>query len=188
MEMEKIMAGQVQLTTPPSLPSSSSIPTSICSNSTEPTRVKRRRSKRSKKRNAEQRDGSQTPVPTADKGETVHKTSEQPSAPAENSDPTGSAPAKAQNSLVLEDDPSVFDLLNAFRCRLYVSCDALIVHVHAATKDVDGNIDWLNLKSSYHPEIVKKSLGVAHAQFSGFGLSKLKKAMFCFLLGERAAF
>jgi hypothetical protein len=79
-------------------------------------------------------------------------------------------------------DPSVFDMLNLLRRRLYVSRDDIIANCRTASKDDEGRFDWSVLDPGYHSSTVKTCIRLAATTYEGFNIKMLKRVMFCFLL------
>ena len=49
----------------------------------------------------------------------------------------------------------VFDILNIFRRRWFLSRDCLLANTISAQKDEDGNISWVEFTPPYHSHLVK---------------------------------
>ncbi|KAI9448741.1 hypothetical protein BJY52DRAFT_1365257 [Lactarius psammicola] len=83
------------------------------------------------------------------------------------------------------EDLSVFDLLNIFRHRYYVSRDVLASHVTEASKDAFGFFDWVVLDKDYHSKVITKFIWIVGEgrRFPPSFVEKIKKVMFVFLLG-----
>jgi len=45
---------------------------------------------------------------------------------------------------LLEDSPSIFDVLNVFRCQWFLNRDHLLANILSAQKDDTGNIFWVD--------------------------------------------
>jgi hypothetical protein len=72
---------------------------------------------------------------------------------------------------------SVFDILNIFRRRWFLSKDHLLTNVISAQKDEDGNISWVEFTPQYHSHLVKCAVAlVPHPVLT------VKKVMFVFIL------
>ncbi|KAG0705287.1 hypothetical protein DFH29DRAFT_996871 [Suillus ampliporus] len=80
-------------------------------------------------------------------------------------------------------DPSVFDMLNVLRRRLFVNVDELRKNILIATKDDKGQIDWVTLSPAYHGTLVKTALvlvlrGVLNAPL----VPLVKRTLFVYIL------
>jgi predicted RNA-binding Zn-ribbon protein involved in translation (DUF1610 family) len=72
---------------------------------------------------------------------------------------------------------SVFDILNIFRRRWFLSRSHLLTNVISAQKTEDGNISWVEFTPQYHSHLVKCAVAlVPHP------VSKVKKVMFGYIL------
>jgi predicted RNA-binding Zn-ribbon protein involved in translation (DUF1610 family) len=72
---------------------------------------------------------------------------------------------------------SVFDILNIFRRRWFLSRANLLTNVISAQKDEDGNISWVEFTPQYHSHLVKCAVAlVPHP------VIKVKKVMFVYIL------
>jgi 5-methylcytosine-specific restriction endonuclease McrA len=72
---------------------------------------------------------------------------------------------------------SVFDILNIFRRRWFLSRTDLLTHVISAQKAEDGNISWVEFTPQYHSHLVKCAIAlVPHPVLT------VKKVMFVFVL------
>jgi len=72
---------------------------------------------------------------------------------------------------------SVFDILNIFRHRWFISRDKLMTNVISAQKAEDGNISWVEFTPQYHSHLVKCAVAlVPHP------VHKVKQVMFGFIL------
>jgi predicted RNA-binding Zn-ribbon protein involved in translation (DUF1610 family) len=74
-------------------------------------------------------------------------------------------------------EPSVFDILNIFRRRWFLSRDKLLTNVISAQKAEDGNISWVEFAPQYHSHLVKCAVAlVPHPVLT------VKKVMFVYIL------
>jgi hypothetical protein len=90
--------------------------------------------------------------------------------------PIGSKLAK-KRTLPGHAELSVFDILNTFRCRWFVSTDHLRTAVLSAQKDEAGKIFWVEFTPHFHAHLVKCAVAlVPHP------LLKVKRVMFVYLL------
>ena len=89
--------------------------------------------------------------------------------------PTGRAkPRKSTPGAV---DLSVFDILNIFRDRWFLSRANLLANTISSQKDEDGNISWVEFTPHFHSHLVKCAVTlVPHP------VSKVKRVMFVFIL------
>jgi hypothetical protein len=72
---------------------------------------------------------------------------------------------------------SVFDILNIFRRRWFISRDKLMTNVISAQKAEDGNISWVEFAPQYHSHLVKCAVAlVPHPVLT------VKKVMFVYIL------
>jgi predicted RNA-binding Zn-ribbon protein involved in translation (DUF1610 family) len=72
---------------------------------------------------------------------------------------------------------SVFDILNIFRRRWFLSRTDLLTHVISAQKAEDGNISWVEFTPQYHSHLVKCAIAlVPHPVLT------VKKVMFVYVL------
>jgi predicted RNA-binding Zn-ribbon protein involved in translation (DUF1610 family) len=99
--------------------------------------------------------------------------------------PTSSGPdraavkggAKPNRSSAGNVDLSVFDILNIFRRRWFLSRANLLANAISAQKDEDGNISWVEFSPHYHSHLVKCAVAlVPHP------VLKVKKVMFGYIL------
>jgi hypothetical protein len=77
----------------------------------------------------------------------------------------------------LQIDLSIFDVLNIYRSRWFLSRANLLLHVTAAQKAVDGKISWVEFDPPFHSHLVK----CAHALVPR-PTPAAKKSMFVFIL------
>jgi predicted RNA-binding Zn-ribbon protein involved in translation (DUF1610 family) len=75
---------------------------------------------------------------------------------------------------------SVFDILNIFRRRWFLSRTALLTHVISAQKAEDGNISWVEFDPPFHSHLVK--CAVALVPRLGCPVPMVKRVMFVFIL------
>ncbi|KAH9030354.1 hypothetical protein EDB85DRAFT_1891651 [Lactarius pseudohatsudake] len=74
-------------------------------------------------------------------------------------------------------DLSVFDILNIFRRRWFLSRANLLANVISAQKAEDGNLSWVEFSPPYHSHLVKCAVAlVPHP------IKVVKKVMFVFVL------
>ncbi|KAF8257406.1 hypothetical protein EI94DRAFT_1758505 [Lactarius quietus] len=72
---------------------------------------------------------------------------------------------------------SVFDILNIFRCRWFLSRANLLANAISAQKAEDGNISWVEFTPQYHSHLVKCAVAlVPHPVLT------VKKVMFVYIL------
>jgi hypothetical protein len=74
-------------------------------------------------------------------------------------------------------DLSVFDIVNIFRHRWFLSQASLLEHVVAAQKVANSKLEWVELDGPYHSHLVKCAYVLVPRP-----LQKVKKCMFVFLL------
>jgi hypothetical protein len=74
------------------------------------------------------------------------------------------------------DDLSVFDILNIFRRRWFLSRASLLSHVVAAQKAANGKIEWVEFDGPFHSHLVKCACALVPRP-----VQKVKKVMFCFI-------
>ena len=85
-----------------------------------------------------------------------------------------SKPSKTTPGVV---EPSVFDILNIFRRRWFLSRTHLLANVISAQKAEDGNISWVEFTPPYHSHLVKCAVTlVPHP------VLMVKKVMFVYIL------
>jgi hypothetical protein len=90
--------------------------------------------------------------------------------------PIGSKLAKKQ-SIPGHAEPSIFDILNTFRCHWFISVDHLRTAVLSAQKAKDGKIFWVEFAPQYHAHLVKCAVAlVPHPIY------KVKRVMFVYIL------
>ena len=77
-------------------------------------------------------------------------------------------------------DLSVFDILNIFRCRWFLSRANLLTNVISAQKAEDGNIAWVEFTAPFHPHLVK--CAVALVPHHVCPVPMVKRVMFVFIL------
>ena len=86
---------------------------------------------------------------------------------------------KPKNKLSEPVELSVFDILNTFRRRWFLSRANLLTNVISAQKAEDGNLSWVEFTPQFHSHLVK----CAVALVPRLGLvSKVKRVMFVFIL------
>src|SRR5579863_2115097 len=57
-------------------------------------------------------------------------------------------------------EPSVFNVLNIFRCRWFLHQDHLIANVLSATKDDAGLLDWIDFQPPFHSHLIRKAMSL----------------------------
>jgi predicted RNA-binding Zn-ribbon protein involved in translation (DUF1610 family) len=87
---------------------------------------------------------------------------------------------KASRTLSKVVELSVFDILNIFRRRWFLSRTALLTHVISAQKAEDGNISWVEFDPPFHSHLVK--CAVALVPRLGCPVPMVKRVMFVFIL------
>ena len=88
-----------------------------------------------------------------------------------------STPSKALSKVV---ELSVFDVLNIFRHRWFLSRTALLAQVISAQKAEDGNISWVEFSPPFHSHLVK--CAVALVPHHVCPVPMVKRVMFVFIL------
>ena len=53
------------------------------------------------------------------------------------------------------DTPSIFDILNIFRCRWFLNRDHLIANILSAQKDECGKISWVDFQPMFHIHLIQ---------------------------------
>ena len=97
--------------------------------------------------------------------------------PSKRDRPTGKGGAASTGPLSKEIELSVFDILNIFRRRWFLSRPHLLTQVISAQKAEDGNISWAEFSPPYHSHLVKCAIAlVPHP------VPKVKKVMFVYIL------
>ncbi|KAF8262913.1 hypothetical protein EI94DRAFT_1742244 [Lactarius quietus] len=114
-------------------------------------------------------------------------TSEPTSPPSTGEVPTGSPPptkprggSKALRTSSKVVELSVFDVLNIFRHRWFLSRTALLDHTISAQKAKDGNISWVEFSPPFHSHLVK--CAVALVPIHACPVPMAKRVMFVFIL------
>jgi len=74
-------------------------------------------------------------------------------------------------------DLSVFDILNIFRRRWFLSRANLLANIISAQKAEDGQISWVEFAPQFHSHLVKCALALVPRL-----VSKVKRVMFVFIL------
>ena len=84
---------------------------------------------------------------------------------------------------------SVFDILNIFRRRWFLSRSHLLANVISAQKAEDGKISWVEFSSPYHAHLVKCAIALmphpvppAKVTTNPVPVAKVKRVMFVFVL------
>src|SRR6267142_5280380 len=80
---------------------------------------------------------------------------------------------------VLDDSPSVFNVLNMFRHRWFLHRDHLLANILLAQKDDAGNIVWVDFLPPFHTHLVQRALSLLPPLCP---VAKGEKVMFVFLL------
>jgi len=75
-------------------------------------------------------------------------------------------------------DPSVFDILNLFRCQWFLSRDWLVSNVASAQRTDGSSIDWVEFPPTAHTHLVRCAIKLAPS----VPAAKVKQVMFVFLL------
>jgi len=60
----------------------------------------------------------------------------------------------------LEDGPSVFDVLNVFKCWWFLNRDHLLANILSAQKDNAGNIIWVDFLPPFHMHLMQWALAL----------------------------
>jgi hypothetical protein len=87
---------------------------------------------------------------------------------------------KASRTIPKVVELSVFDVLNIFRRRWFLSRTALLAHVISAQKAEDGDISWVEFNPPFHSHLVK--CAVALVPRLGCPVPMVKQVMFVFIL------
>ena len=74
-------------------------------------------------------------------------------------------------------DLSVFDILNIFRHRWFLSRANLLANVISAQKAEDGKISWVEFTPQFHSHLVKCAVALVPCP-----VPRVKKVMFAFIL------
>ncbi|KAH9024075.1 hypothetical protein EDB85DRAFT_2292683 [Lactarius pseudohatsudake] len=91
--------------------------------------------------------------------------------------PGAKGQAKSNQSLPVDADLLVFDILNTFRRRWFLSRPNLLANAISAQKAEDGNISWVEFSPPYHSHLVKSAVAlVPHP------VHAVKKVMFVYIL------
>jgi hypothetical protein len=77
-------------------------------------------------------------------------------------------------------DLSVFDILNIFCCRWFLSRTNLVTNVISAQKAEDGKISWVEFSPPFHSHLVK--CAVALVPHHACPVPTVKRVMFVFIL------
>jgi len=78
----------------------------------------------------------------------------------------------------LPSDPSVFDVLNLFRCQWFLSRDWLVSNVASAQRTDGSSIDWVEFPPAAHTHLVWCAIKLAPS----VPAAKVKRVMFVYLL------
>ncbi|KAG2108753.1 uncharacterized protein F5147DRAFT_836967 [Suillus discolor] len=88
-----------------------------------------------------------------------------------------------KGKMILPEDYSVFDILNVFRCCLFISQSDLVGHTVMATKSEMGQFTWLTLRPVYHSMVVKTALCTLFGDhYYPRLVNKIKSVLFVYLL------
>jgi len=81
-------------------------------------------------------------------------------------------------------DASVFDFLNTFRRRFYVSREAIIPHIVSAVKDADDAIEWVELTKEFHSALVSRAVFTVcqGVKVGALTVQRIKRSFFVFIL------
>ena len=85
----------------------------------------------------------------------IHMTSTSPSVSSGSDQATVKGGAKSKQSPSENAKLSVFDILNIFHRRWFLSRACLLANTISAQKDEDGNISWVEFTPPYHSHLVK---------------------------------
>jgi hypothetical protein len=77
------------------------------------------------------------------------------------------------------DIPSIFDVLNIFRCRWFLNRDHLIANILSAQKDDRDKLFWVDFQPQFHTHLVRRALALLPALCP---VALGKRCMFVFLL------
>src|ERR1700722_2115191 len=114
-----------------------------------------------------------SPVPQ----DTLMAISPPPVIPGSTDRAAGEGGVKLKRSPPEKVELSVFDILNIFRRRWFLSRTDLLTHVISAQKAEDGNISWVEFTPQYHSHLVKCAIAlVPHPVLT------VKKVMFVYVL------
>jgi len=91
---------------------------------------------------------------------------------------TGLLPSRTSTLMSLPSDPSVFDILNLFRCQWFLSRDWLVSNVTSAQRTDGLSIDWVEFPPAAHTHLVRCAIKLAPS----VPAAKVKRVMFVFLL------
>src|SRR5579863_3279927 len=119
-----------------------------------------------------------SPGPAMPKGVPPHPSSP-PAAPPAKRQKSGTPRAPSVDLPSGSPEPSVFDILNIFRCRWDLNKDHLIANVLSATKDDAGQLDWVDFQPPFHTHLVRKAVSLLPPLCP---VAKGKRVMFVFLL------
>jgi hypothetical protein len=87
-------------------------------------------------------------------------------------------PLQAQfRAPTVEDDLSIFDILNIFHCQWFLSWQHLINSVLSAQKAEDGSFSWVKFTPQFHSHLVKCAITLVPCL-----VNKVKKVMFGYIL------
>ena len=91
---------------------------------------------------------------------------------------TGLLPLCTSTLMSLLSDPSVFDILNLFRCQWFLSRDWLVSNITSAQRTDDSSIDWVEFPPAAHTHLVQCAIKLAPS----VPAAKVKWVMFIFIL------
>ena len=77
------------------------------------------------------------------------------------------------------DNPSIFDVLNIFRCHWFLNRDHLITNCLSSQKDESNRIFWVAFQPTFHMHLVQQALTLLPPSCP---VEKGKKCMFVFVL------
>src|SRR6266850_2169027 len=99
--------------------------------------------------------------------------------PAPPSPPAPGPPPPPSVCEMEEDGPSIFDILNVFRCRWFLNRDHLLANILSAQKDDAGKVFWVDFLPPFHTHLVRWALALLPPLCP---VAKGKQGMFVFLL------
>jgi hypothetical protein len=84
----------------------------------------------------------------------------------------------------MNDGPSIFQVLNIFRCHWFLNRDHLIANILAAQKDESSRIHWVDFQPNFHTHLICWAITLLPPLCP---LAKGKQCMFIFILEVLAA-
>src|SRR6267142_1078423 len=78
-----------------------------------------------------------------------------------------------------EDGPSIFDILNVFRCQWFLNRDHLLANILSVQKDDAGKIFWVDFLPPFHTRLMHRALALLPPLCP---VVKGKQVMFVYLL------